>query len=231
MERGFPWLAVVAFAALGGISTVRAVPAVQDDLGARTRSALMAEGLPTDRVRFSGRDAFLEAELAAEPTFDRAREVTARAYGVRVVNRRLPGTAAAASTLPPSFDDAGRELEAEIRALADGRTVEFQSGSADITPAGRVLIDEIIELLRRSDDGRFRVRIEGHTDTSGDREANALLSEQRAEAVRAYMVAAGIDGSSLLAAGYGGTRPIATNASPEGRNANRRIEFRVITEN
>jgi len=69
------------------------------------------------------------------------------------------------------------------------------------------------------------VEIGGHTDDRGSEESNQLLSEQRAQAVRDFMTARGVDTSGLTAVGYGEANPIADNETAEGQAANRRISF------
>jgi OOP family OmpA-OmpF porin len=71
------------------------------------------------------------------------------------------------------------------------------------------------------------IQISGHTDSTGDAAANQTLSQQRAEAVRAVLIAQGVDPSMLTAKGYGSSQPIASNDTPEGRFQNRRIAFNV----
>jgi outer membrane protein OmpA-like peptidoglycan-associated protein len=74
------------------------------------------------------------------------------------------------------------------------------------------------------------LRIEGHADASGIHEKNQELSNQRAEAVKRYLIQSGIDGSKLQILGYGDSRPIADNSTEEGRRLNRRIEFVILTK-
>jgi OOP family OmpA-OmpF porin len=66
--------------------------------------------------------------------------------------------------------------------------------------------------------------VSGHTDNRGDPDRNQTLSEQRAQAVREYLVNHGIDGNRIEAVGYGDQRPVALNDTEEGRRQNRRIE-------
>ena len=68
-------------------------------------------------------------------------------------------------------------------------------------------------------------RLEGHTDSMGSDVYNMKLSNSRCESVKKYMVAKGIDPSQLTAIGFGETKPIADNATVEGREINRRLEF------
>ncbi len=109
-------------------------------------------------------------------------------------------------------------------ALAN-RTVEFESGKAALTPAGRTILDEMIAAMQKVK-GR-KVEVIGHTDNVGLRATNQGLSQARAEAVKAYMASHGINGDLLSASGQGSDRPVAGNDTPEGRARNRRIEFRI----
>lgn len=127
-------------------------------------------------------------------------------------------------TVRNSLRVAASEQAALDRALAN-RTIEFESGSAVLTPAGRTILDEMAEALKKLQ-GR-KVEIIGHTDSDGARSANVALSIARAEAVRLYLRDRGIDPVNLSASGAGPDRPIATNATSAGRARNRRIEFRI----
>ena len=69
--------------------------------------------------------------------------------------------------------------------------------------------------------------ISGHTDSSGDAASNQSLSQARADSVRSYLISKGIAAARMTAAGFGQTKPIADNATPDGRRRNRRIEFAV----
>ena len=75
-----------------------------------------------------------------------------------------------------------------------------------------------------------RIRIEGHTDSTGKESFNIYLSNQRAKAVREYMISRGISADRLEAIGYGPSRPIANNKTRSGRAANRRVEFTILEQ-
>lgn len=106
------------------------------------------------------------------------------------------------------------------------RVVEFESGSANLTPGGIAILKEMLAAMKQI--GNPKVQIIGHTDSSGDRTANVVLSLARANAVRAYLVEHGIPAGNLSALGSGSDRPVSTNDTPEGRAKNRRIEFRLV---
>ena len=75
---------------------------------------------------------------------------------------------------------------------------------------------------------KLRVEISGHTDSTGDQQKNMVLSKQRAESVRTFLIKQGCDASLLVSKGYGATRPIADNATEDGRQQNRRVELQFI---
>jgi len=87
-------------------------------------------------------------------------------------------------------------------------------------------IDELIQLMK--DNPGMAIRLEGHTDNRGDEKLLQELSEERVKTVRDYMLSKGIDGSRIDYVGYGGTKPLSDNKSPEGIEINRRVEFVII---
>jgi OOP family OmpA-OmpF porin len=110
-------------------------------------------------------------------------------------------------------------------ALAN-RIIEFESGQATLTDAGRAVLDQMsVALLRLKDK---KVEVIGHTDNAGARASNLSLSQARAEAVKAYVTGKGIQPESIAVSGEGPDRPVADNRSADGRARNRRIEFKVV---
>ena len=92
-----------------------------------------------------------------------------------------------------------------------------------MTDEAQTLLDEAFAIMFANPSAMLIV--EGHTDDTGDAEINRVLSQARAEAVIVYLIAGGVDAGRLGAIGFGEDRPIATNATEEGRAMNRRIEF------
>ncbi|WP_084615609.1 OmpA family protein [Solimonas flava] len=106
--------------------------------------------------------------------------------------------------------------------------VQFDNNTAILTDDARKLLDEVAATLKNQDG--VNVQIVGNTDNVGDRAYNLMLSQERAESVRQYLIARGIDGSRLVATGHGPFYPIASNDTAEGRAKNRRVEFKLIVE-
>ncbi len=106
-----------------------------------------------------------------------------------------------------------------------GKTIEFETSSAVLLPRGKVILDTVAMLLRNAPDARIEVG--GHTDSQGDDASNLELSVRRSQATRDYLVVKGIEGNRLDPIGFGESKPIASNGTVEGRQRNRRIEFRL----
>jgi len=107
--------------------------------------------------------------------------------------------------------------------------VHFQTASAVILPDSFPMLQEIVDLLK-ANPGIKKLMIEGHTDSDGPANYNLVLSKNRAASVKAWLIAHGISASRLDSAGYGEEKPIADNATPQGRAANRRVEFKITEE-
>lgn len=105
------------------------------------------------------------------------------------------------------------------------RIIEFETGSATLTPKGRAILDEMAAVLPKMA-GR-KIEIVGHTDNSGSRPLNLNLSQARAETVKSYLIGKGGEPAMLTAIGVGPDQPVAPNDKEEGRAKNRRIEFRA----
>ncbi|EKE24016.1 MAG: hypothetical protein ACD_6C00267G0005 [uncultured bacterium] len=113
-----------------------------------------------------------------------------------------------------------------IDAALKNRIIEFESGSAILATSGIQILDEMVSALNKVS-GK-KIRIIGHTDSSGDTNKNLMLSQQRAEAVKAYLIAKNLPVHLLSTEGSGSSKPVADNATAEGRKRNRRIEFEVL---
>ena len=102
--------------------------------------------------------------------------------------------------------------------------VNFESGSARLTPESTDILDRDVVTLKKKGGN---ILIVGHTDSQGDSDSNQKLSEDRARAVMNYFSAKGISPSRMKADGMGENRPVASNDTEEGRALNRRIEVHI----
>ena len=105
--------------------------------------------------------------------------------------------------------------------------LSFESGSADISAANFHLLTKVQDAIRVFPSSQ--IVIAGHTDSQGGDDMNLALSESRAESVRQYLLAQmALSGNEVSAVGYGETRPVANNETPQGRAKNRRIDVRIV---
>ncbi len=143
-----------------------------------------------------------------------------------------------AAQLRELFDMAGLDKEVDVRQEARGTVISlgeaafFPTGEVDVLPASIHKLDRIINALRIR---RFRIRIEGHTDntpiTSRRWRDNLELSVMRAARICTFMTENyNYDPQLISPAGFGEFRPIADNATPEGRQKNRRIDIVILNE-
>jgi outer membrane protein OmpA-like peptidoglycan-associated protein len=115
--------------------------------------------------------------------------------------------------------------EHAFQRVMERNVINFRTGSADIDPSSRRILDALASVALRCD--RFNIEVAGHTDNQGAHDMNMELSQRRADAVAAYLMSQGVSRDRLTSHGYGPDRPRADNATPEGQAANRRIEFNV----
>jgi len=106
-------------------------------------------------------------------------------------------------------------------------SLEFDGGSAEIKPEMYSDLDKVVYFM--ADHPNMRIKISGHTDSDGNEEANLKLSQARADAIKDYIVKKGkVSPSRIDAVGYGSTRPIVPESTPEDKKLNRRVEFEIL---
>lgn len=104
--------------------------------------------------------------------------------------------------------------------------VQFETGSAIIKKTSYTTLDAVVKAMK--EDPSFDISINGHTDNTGNYDKNVALSKARAQATKDYLVSKGVDPARIISVqGFGPDKPVADNATPEGRTKNRRVEFVV----
>lgn len=104
--------------------------------------------------------------------------------------------------------------------------VNFEIDRDRLRPDAKAILDTLVETLKSHPD--MKVEIAGHTDSTGSQAYNLSLSDKRAAAVREYLVAQGIPSDQVSSKGYGEAQPVADNATVDGRELNRRVEWRIL---
>ncbi len=205
----------------------------------QAQTELAARGLDNTSVSF-GRDPLSRSAVLDGDMPDDMKE---EALGVVTA---IPGVSGASWK---GEEDAGNPDDANIAAPAIGsgnpeevakcqngvdkiieaRNISFRSGSAYVSPESNKILDAIAAALK-SCDGQS-IAVEGHTDDNGDRNVNRIMSQERADRIKAGLVERGIPANLITATGYGSTRPRAKGSDTAADAKNRRIEFRIGAAN
>jgi outer membrane protein OmpA-like peptidoglycan-associated protein len=165
------------------------------------------------------------AELSAEEATQARRLAESRASEAEFARRE-------ADLASQQITSLTRQLEnLQLRQTESGVVVTlgdvlFASGQAQLVEGGRSSLEEVVDLLQTEPDKK--IRVEGHTDSRGDAEANLQLSEQRAQAVREALISLGVSADRVTALGMGEDFPIASNEDEDGRAQNRRVDVILL---
>ncbi|MCB8994854.1 MAG: OmpA family protein [Bacteroidales bacterium] len=161
-----------------------------------------------------------------------AKFLVAKNYGVEIVAKDYlffldVVNMDSATTDEPYIHDFHLE-KVEVGTKVVLENIYFETNKATLTAASYPQLNQVVTFLQNNE--TIHLEISGHTDNVGSLKANMKLSEDRAKAVVDYFIANGIDKSRLEAKGYAFNQPIAPNDTPEGREKNRRVEFKVISK-
>lgn len=222
--------AVVVLTALASFSQQSTI---ETDLLQRARQALSEAGLPADGVYFNGRDSVLTGEVANEEASGLAEMVVQQVYGVRAVANQL--------AIKPGIQT-GEMLDAGVAPTkglhvpshrypveqVDLHEVQFEYAKSELNSDAMNVLEEVAVLLRKSPEQV--IEVSAHTDNQGTALGNLAVTNARANVIRDYLVSKGVNATQVVARGYGSMRPVADNATEEGRQQNRRIEITVLKE-
>ncbi len=214
---------------------------VETDLAHRSNAVLGYAGLDRVKAEADGQEIILTGSVESPQQRSLAIDSVASVWGVTRVHDRLgiepaessppdlakaqPQQKTAASATEPGQNSAGEQCGDTLQRLAGAKKLRFALGSDELTPDSLPLLDEIAALLKRCDG--FDLEITGHTDSVGKADDNLALSEARARSVARRLEKLGIPPDRLHASGKGESEPIADNATAEGRERNRRIDFQL----
>jgi outer membrane protein OmpA-like peptidoglycan-associated protein len=182
--------------------------ALQEQQEAQARAAAEAKAQQDAQAAAQAQQAAAQAQQAAQQA--EAQREQLRSALLDQFNRVLPTT------------DTPRGLQAN---LSD---VLFATGKYDLQPSAREALAKFSGIVLAHPG--LKMQVEGYTDSVGSDMLNQTLSENRANSVKAYLIAQGIDPTAVSAIGYGKSNPVASNDSSEGRQQNRRVEIIISGE-
>ena len=207
----------------------------QQDLSGEVQEAMVRAGLPTIDVQVVDWTVVLRGRLASDALRVAATKVAQAQSGVVGVENLIVVPAPTVEEVIPEDEtpdlpanQADLLLQARLSAAAARTPIQFGSGGDRITEDSVPTLELIAEFLVANPS--VRVQIIGHTDSDGEEDANLTLSRIRAEAVRAQLIARGVEAERLTPLGMGEYDPVADNVTREGKARNRRIEFLVLPE-
>ena len=166
----------------------------------------------------NGRDLTVRGQAESEPVATDVRTALARDVPQGFSAKDV------IEVMAPEQREAGR-CEDMMRETTEKGILQFDRAKADLTADSTQTLRDLAEIANACP--AFNIEIEGHTDAEGTDERNQRLSDRRARAVAEFLSRSGVDARRLTTVGYGASRPVADNATDDGRAKNRRIEFTV----
>jgi outer membrane protein OmpA-like peptidoglycan-associated protein len=194
---------------------------------ARGRDALRENQAELERVRGQLSTQSDQLSQATQNLKKKEGELVARQKqleGETIARKEAEKKAAAAMASLAEIGNVKEEQRGMVITLDGG--VLFATAKATLLPVAEQRLAQVAEALQQQDDSK-PITIEGHTDSMGTEEQNQRLSQERADAVRNFLIGKGVPSARIKSAGQGESRPIADNKTPEGRAMNRRVEIIV----
>jgi OmpA-OmpF porin, OOP family len=203
-------------------------------INAVTKEAVKAK-ISYQSIPYGNKVGYLSGETYSFPLFDGEK------YSITV---EAPGFAASKFLLDPNTANAERNVIKDVELSLPGTAAQvaetthsvgklmrldnliFNVGTSKITPESHSELDEIVKMLR--DNPAMIIQLEGHTDIKGDPKLNMKLSQDRVEAVKAYLISKGSTKGRIKTKAFGGTLPMSKENTEEAHKMNRRVELRIL---
>ncbi len=204
---------------------------------AEAEQARLTNVATQEEIQRTRQQALSAAELAQQAT-EREQMAREEAEAARRLSEAQATEIALARREAELASEAAESLRRRLELMALRETdrgmvitlgdVLFATGQTTLQPESQTNLSDVAELLQSEPDKR--VRIEGHTDSTGNESVNLRISQQRADAVKAQLVTLGVESSRIEAVGMGQDFPIASNDTAEGRSQNRRVDVILLED-
>jgi OmpA-OmpF porin, OOP family len=206
-------------------TTIDAATGLADATAVSALIHALAIGTGDASVRYNGTTITLTGKVPDQATKATVARAAAKAVPGAVIADQLQTPAPP----KPEVSEACRTFQSRLSEFSRQHSIIFLSGTSIVNNASKPSVVKVAALLKSCP--AARVEIAGHTDNLGTPASSLPLSERRAAAIKATLVRLGVPATRLLAHGYGETFPTASNDTPAGRIANRRVELRVLQGN
>ena len=214
------WLAIFGLILLSILCICNKSEKIETDLLGRSLSSIENVDGFDGNVEISGRDITINGLVDSEDIKLKLEQTIGSELGVRKVINNL--TIKSPEVLKEEIRE---EVQEALNKVIEFDNIEFQSNTAIILNESFNLLDESAAILNENSD--LSIEIGGHSDSAGNEDYNIGLSQRRADAVLIALVNRGVERSRLLAVGYGSSQSIADNDTKEGKQKNRRVEFKI----
>ena len=202
--------------------TIDPANGLQDATAVSALIHALAIGTGDASVRYDGTTITLTGKVPDQATKATVARAAAKAVPGAVIADQLQTPAPP----KPAVSEACRTFQSRLSEFSRQHSIIFLSGTSIVNNASKESVVRAAALLKSCP--TVRVEIAGHTDNLGSPASSLPLSERRAAAVKATLVRLGVPAARLVAHGYGETFPVASNNTPAGRIANRRVELRIL---
>lgn len=204
---------ISAFVVLLWLAVGNAAPDIQAQLAVVTEESISAgEDLNWVTTNVDGQAAVLAGYVPDHQARERAIEIASSISGITEVDNQLKLVGVTGG------------CQEELNEMLSLEKIQFQVGSHSVSSHSDFLLKMLAIVARNC---ATKIQIHGHTDSAGNPQENLRLSIRRADAIRDYLIRSGVESHLLRATGFGDSKPIYDNSTPEGRQRNRRIEFVV----
>lgn len=197
-------------------------------ISGRVTNSKTGEGIPAKLIFRS--DSVYSANASKEGTYSigvkpfKAYSIEIQLAGYVNLSERLDIKSMDVNTLEMNF----KLQPIEVGAVVNLKSVLFELGTTNLIEESYSELNVVVDFLKTNP--KVEIELEGHTDNRGDVKKNLLLSQQRVDKIKSYLVSKGINAKRIKGKGFGGSQPIATNNTEESRRLNRRVEFRILKD-
>nr|CAA6829590.1 MAG: Unknown protein [uncultured Thiotrichaceae bacterium] len=231
-------LTIIMGGVLGMITVQLKKEAIAIDLTEEVNKALVFSGLPLVNVSFEGRDGIVSGVLTKEAQPSQIIEAVSAVDGVRYVDNQLVINEVKPVVFEEDILEGVEDVDFENGLYVPRREhplekysldkVKFAYSQLTLSEEALPVLDRLAKILAQN--SQIHLEISVHTDNQSTALGQIASSQSRADNIRYYLIEKGVTPAQLLAKGYGASRPIAANDTPEGQEKNRRVEIRVLKD-